>query len=1194
MQLKEIKIKGFKSFANKIKLNITPGITVIVGPNGCGKSNITDAVRWILGEQNIRSLRGSNLTDMIFSGNSEQKMRNIAEVSILFDNVDRKLSIDSEEVELKRIIYRSGETENYINGISCKLRDIHELFWGTGLGKNSYSIIAQGKVDFVLNAKPSERRILFEEASNISSYKNKKDAAIKKLEHTQDNLLRVNDILSEVKENLLHYQNKADDLKAYQFYRDNIRKLELYLLSQQYLLYQKNTKKFDDKLSTINQEISKIEKIIIANKEEIHQKEQRKIHLEKQLNDSENHFQQSEKEKNDISNQLIVLQQKIKEISQRTVNLHEDIEDAKKQFVKFKDTLANIDKDIKETIQNSNLAKERCQRNDIFLQKYHVLFTYYEERISNIEENSRKLNKRYLSQYREKIIKEETLLKSSNMSLDDINREKKIINAKINNNCKEIENTEEKKIFYEKEIKQLKEERKRIEKLLADSKLFINTETKKVQNYSNDILLKNKEKDFLDELIKNQQDINTDIKKEILENNLENIQLLEGIHDIVNQVPDSLKKLISFLLKDKMPLIRIAHLDKIPIIIDKYLQKNSIGQIKVISDDIISKENFQKRTKELKYIMDKDSILGFANQLISYPPEYKKIFEVLLGNILVVKNMETAFKLVEKFKEQWVIASLDGVIIDFNGIITLNYLSEDRKYSEHIPRERIKKLEQEIKYIDAEKKKIQDNLNLRKNDNQKLFGKYEKIERQLEDYTSRLYKQDNYLFEINRKITDLKNQLTSLNNKERVEEEKREELEKNISIFRLRIRQIEEHVKSFYSYLQLLKRLRDLSAKNIEKIKNNLETIKMELTWNEERGTLLQKQKNEMNNFIQNYHKEEQKRQEKIVNLKKEKSLLIEQEIKIKEKQENIFENIKLLNEDRMKKKKSIKELESLISKTRETIEVNQEKLEEKKNRYHENEMYQVQNQEKMNHLLNTVKNQYNTSIDEILLHQNGAKNQKEATGLIAKYQEKISLMGQINFDALQEYQKQSDRYNELQSKKEEIVNSKEKLINLIDEIDRIAEDHFYQTYLKVERYFNDIFQKLFRGGQISLELTNDKKLLETGIEVMVQPPGKKLQNISLLSTGEKALTAIALLFALWKANPSPFCFFDEIDSALDEANSLRLASFLKNEDLKEAQIIVITHQKEVMEAADALYGITMEGSGISKLMSVKMLDTGV
>ncbi|MFW6130667.1 MAG: AAA family ATPase, partial [Atribacterota bacterium] len=796
MQLKEIKIKGFKSFANKIKLNITPGITVIVGPNGCGKSNITDAVRWILGEQNIRSLRGSNLTDMIFSGNSEQKMRNIAEVSILFDNVDRKLSIDSEEVELKRIIYRSGETENYINGISCKLRDIHELFWGTGLGKNSYSIIAQGKVDFVLNAKPSERRILFEEASNISSYKNKKDAAIKKLEHTQDNLLRVNDILSEVKENLLHYQNKADDLKAYQFYRDNIRKLELYLLSQQYLLYQKNTKKFADKLSTLKEEIIKIEKIIITNKEEIHQKEQRKIHFEKQLNDSENHFQQSEKEKIDISNQLIVLQQKIKEISQRTVNLHEDIEDAKKQFVKFKDTLANIDKSIQETNQKSNLAKERYQRNDIFLQKYHVLFTYYEGRISNIEENSRRLNKRYLIQYREKRIKEETLLKSSKMSLDDINREKKIINSKINTNCKEIQNTEEKKIFYEKKIKQLKEERRRTEKLLADSKLFINTETKKVQNYSNDILLKNKEKDFLDELIKNQQDININIKKELLEKNLENIYLLEGIHDIVNEVPDSLKKLISFLLKDKVPLIRIAHLDKIPIIIDKNLQKNSIGQIKVISEDIISKENFQKRTKELKYIMDKDSVLGFANQLISYPPEYKKILEVLLRNILVVRNMETAFQLVVKLKEQWVIASLDGVIIDINGIITLNYFSEDRRYSEHIPRERIKKLEQEIKYIDAEKKKIQEKLNLRKNDNQKLSGKYEQIERQLEDYTSGLHKQDNYLFEINRKITDLKNQLTSLNNKERVEEEKRKGLEKNISIFRLRIRQIEEHLKS--------------------------------------------------------------------------------------------------------------------------------------------------------------------------------------------------------------------------------------------------------------------------------------------------------------------------------------------------------------------------------------------------------------
>ena len=289
MHLREIEIKGFKSFANKIKLNITPGITVIVGPNGCGKSNITDAVRWILGEQNIRSLRGSNLTDMLFSGNSDQNMCNIAEVSILFDNMDRKLSIDSEEVELKRIIYRSGDTENYINGLPCKLKDIHELLWGTGLGKNSYSIIAQGKVDFVLNAKPAERRILFEEAANISSYNNKKEAAIKKLDVVESNLFRINDILSEVQENLYHYKKKADDLKLYHFYRDNIRKLEFYLLSQQYLLHQKNTMKYDTRLSNLHTEIVKIEELLKDSKKKIIQIEQGKVCLEKKLNRSEEH-----------------------------------------------------------------------------------------------------------------------------------------------------------------------------------------------------------------------------------------------------------------------------------------------------------------------------------------------------------------------------------------------------------------------------------------------------------------------------------------------------------------------------------------------------------------------------------------------------------------------------------------------------------------------------------------------------------------------------------------------------------------------------------------------------------------------------------------------------------------------------------------------------------------------------------------
>jgi len=1193
LHLKEIEIKGFKSFANKIKLNITPGITVIVGPNGCGKSNITDAVRWILGEQNIRSLRGSNLTDMIFSGNRDQKMRNIAEVSILFDNVDRKLSIDSEQVELKRVVYRSGDTENYINGLPCKLRDIHELFWGTGLGKNSYSIIAQGKVDFVLNAKPTERRILFEEAANISSYNNKKDIAIKKLDIVENNLLRINDILSEVKENLAHYKKKADDLKSYQFCRDYIRNLEFYLLSQQYLLYHKNTVKYEKIISDIHHEIVKIEELLKNCKKNIIQIEQEKEHLEKQLNGSEDYFQESEKEKNSLNNQLIVLKQKKLEISQRIANLCIDVENANKQFIKFKDTISDIEKDIQETNQDSKTILERYEKGKVLLEQYHSAFTHYEQLALNIEENRASFTTNYINGYREEKIKEETLLRSLETSLLEIEKERLDVNNELQRNKKWRENIEKNMINYESEAIHLKNERSQIDNLLAKNKLLTDRETDIIRNQDNDIILKNKEKDFLEELIKNHSNQRTNIDKEILDVKcFKGIRLFREVNALVENIPARLEKLLRVILHKELYLISVDDSEKI-VELSQYLKIQNMRQIKVIANDIISKVDFKTKKISMNNKINQPKILGFANQLISYPSEYKNVFEALLGHILVVEDIATALSLVKQLKGQWIIASVDGIMIDFNGVITLNFLSGSKVTDNvDLPVEKIEQLKQEIRTIHCEKKQHREILENLKNDNQEYYQKMKHINKTLDNHTFKFHEENNHLLEINKKITHLENQLEALIYKQKTEKEKKQYFEGNILISQSNIKQIEEHMNSFQSYSQRILRLKVLCLKNMDELKKSLENEKMKLTWNKEREILLQKRKKEMSHFIQTYHQEERQRQEKITHDNKEQLQLTEEEGKLIGNLKNIMEQRKILNEDKIKYKEFIKEQESVLRKTRENIEINQWKLEEHKNRYHESEMSNVQNQEKMNQLYQTVKKQYNASVDEILLHQNEVNSQKEASQKIDEYKEKITSMGQINFDALQEYQKQSMRYNELRDKKEEIINSKEKLIILINEIDRVAEEHFYQTFLKVENYFKDIFQKLFLGGQVSLELTNDKKLLETGIEVMVQPPGKKLQNISLLSTGEKALTAIALLFALWKSNPSPFCFFDEIDSALDEVNALRLASFLKNEDLKDAQIIIITHQRGVMESADALYGITMEGSGISKLMSVKILDS--
>ena len=1197
MHLREIEIKGFKSFANKIKLTITPGITVIVGPNGCGKSNITDAVRWILGEQNIRSLRGNNLTDMIFAGNKQQKMRNFAEVSILFDNVDRKLAIDSEHVELKRVIYRSGNSENYINGLPCKLRDIHDLFLGTGLGRNSYSIIAQGKVDFVLNSKPSERRILFEEAANISSYKSKKETTIKKLDSVKNNLVRINDILSEVKESLTHYKKKADDLNLYYSYRDYIKKAEFYLLSQQYLLYQKNIMKFEEILAHLKEEMKAIEDSTNNYKKKIIQIENEKYLLEKQLDDIGDSFQKNETEKNDYNNQLILLKQKQSETSQRINNIRGDIESSDEQYKKFNEAISNIEKDFQKTEHDHLLVVKNKEKNSVLLNKHNIISNFYNKAISKIQTDKKYFADKYTNKYREQMIKEETMINSIKYSLLEIKKQSTSMESELQKNKKWLQNIEKKLTDYESEKLQLQQEKTSFENALNKSRIAMEQESDILRNFNNDIVLKSKEKEFLIELVKNQPNKKKIINKHILtSNNIQN-QIIDypEVTKLIQFIPDNFKELFRFILNDKIFFLR-THSSEIVADLNNILKTNQIGQVKLIADDFFEKDKFKELQNNLnKKYSSKPRILGIASELITYSSEYKSFFRILLGDILIVEDIYTAIN-VYKYKEKsepFAVASLDGVFIDFNGIVTLNVSLENVENANiFLPKEKIEKIDREIMIINENIAKHRNKYNKAKNDNNYFLKRIKDLDSKINISINKINNNNSDIVELNKKIVDLEKQIKLLHLKKNVELEKKKSLDDGIKISQSNIDNILEYSHSLQIYHDCILKLYNNCIKNIEKLKKNIENSQMEITWNQERKSILQKRKSEMDHFIQTYQQEKSLRKEKLIQYVNEKKQLIEKTDILEKKLNETIHQIKLLDDKKVKIKEILKEQEKMLRKTREEIEVKQKIFEEKKNKYHENEMGKVQNQEKMNHLLNSIQEQYNSSLDEILLHKNEVKSQKEAYSEITKYKENITAMGQLNFDALQEYKNQSERYNDLQNKRDDIIKSKERLISLIREIDRIAEDNFYKTFLRVENSFKDIFQKLFNGGQVSLELTNENKLLETGIEVMVQPPGKKLQNISLLSTGEKALTAIALLFALWKANPSPFCLFDEIDSALDESNSIRLASFLRNEDLKDAQIIIITHQRGVMESADSLYGITMEGSGVSKLMSVKILDT--
>lgn len=1191
MLLKEIGIKGFKSFANKIKLNITPGVTVIVGPNGCGKSNIIDAVRWLLGEQSMRSLRGIKNTDMIFAGNQENKIKNFAQVYMLFDNANRKVPIDSEEIEVKRVIHRSGEIENYINSIPCKLRDIQELFASLGLGKNSYSIIAQGRVDYVLNAKPAERRMLFEEASDVGIYRNKKDNALRKLELLNGNILRINDILHEVENTLTHYKKKSDNLEIYKKYKDYILKLEYYLLYHQYNSLHKNIEKDNKNIVYLKDKILKTGEILTKNKTNIIQIEQKKEQLEKQLNKYLENFQKNEIEKNNFYNQLAIIKQQRIDLNNLIQNNQENSVHLQKQYEKYSDNLSSIENDIKDASKDTESLKIDLKKEEALLIKYFDISSYFKENLFTIKTILKDINL-YYSEFRDIRIKKESEVRSRNNSLLYSKKELDNISRKIINNNELYKNIGLELSVLEQNVKKLSSEEDEIKTELIKTDTLIQKKTDMIQNIHNDLKLKNKEIELLKELLSTSR--NTSSSFDYLQFELEKSEDVLGFIDIKNtitKVPDNLKQIFNFILNEEIKILYLTHSDKILYLKQlREIKKNK--NIKIIAKNLFSISDLDKN--RLKNVIDikNKKIIGFASHLLSFPSEYRILFEVMLGNILIVEDMKTALDIAEQTKGIFTIISLDGLLINEKGMISIGFEKKGMlEYGYESFKNRIIQLEQEVVYINNDLITNKDTLEREKGKRNVIYKNLKNISVLLKNDILKINDKKMQLTKIKNSINETHELAESLKNRKNEEIVRIDNLEKSFSILNKNIGVVENFLELASLYCNLQTKYVENINRSINEIKKSIENFKMKVSWNKEREDLLQKRKSEIVEFTANFHLEEKKRKEQLNQYTISLEQLTDRETEFGENLNLTSKRISELNEEIAAIKNLMKESENNLKNIRNNIDYEQEYLNNNKNKLHKHEMINTQNREKLNHLIDTLNTQYNVTIDEIFCYKKYSNNQTEALSLLSEYKDRIKQMGQINFDALQEYEEQFTKFKDLQSKKDEIVKSKEKLLSLITEIDRIAEEHFHKTFKEVEINFKEIFKKLFRGGEASLELTDNKKLLETGIEVLVQPPGKQVQNISLLSMGEKALTAIALLFALWKANPTPFCFFDEIDSSLDESNALRLSSFIKNDDLKDSQIIIITHQKRVMEAADALYGITMDGFGTSKLISVKMLN---
>jgi len=1185
LYLKSMEIQGFKSFAEKIKLEFTSGITTVVGPNGSGKSNISDAVRWVLGEQSAKSLRGSKMEDIIFAGTQHRKPVGFASVSLTIDNGDGELQVEYTEVTITRRVYRSGESEYMINGTSCRLKDIHMMFMNTGVGKEGYSIIGQGRVDEILSTKSDERRLIFEEASGIMKYKIKKLEAERKLEYTEQNLLRINDIVNELENQLIPLKEQAETAKAFLSLREKLKEIEVSLflesISSCTLKITELNENYNQIKELIEQETSKLEEITSSNKQKNERQNQLKQIIEK-----------TRQEIHDIENNIERCKNQIQIKSEKIVNIEQNNE-------RFEKDILELETRISALLQE----KEKKNKRVLSLEKS---YSDFEQMLS---EAQTKMN--VLIQDLDQNEKNIEFLKQSVMDkLDSLSEAKISLHSQKN----QIESINLRQDAINKQLRQIILEKDRELMLKEDLDERLQKLTSSMNEASLSLVEINNRNNMLSEeldKVKSKQNIMLNelqmskSKLKVLsdmEHNLEGynrsvkaiLQLCENSKDFGKGIYGALAQLIEVEASYEVA-VETALGGALQNIITEneydakraieYLKKERLGRATFLPISSINGKRLEHYNEQ--QVKNEAGFCGIAADLVSYDNKFIDIINSLLGRVVVVDKMDNAITIARKYKYSFRIVTLEGDLLNSGG--SMSGGSTANKSSSILSRHRVlKELEESInelkhklnesevqcqKYIkelnicEEKRKELESSINELKltklrdesqlnqvNDNIKRFSaqaevltnEKEELKQNEEEGTLEVEKYSDEIKSIEANIEETKNTISLHHTKNKETQAVRDELLTDINDYKVSIHSISESISNVKENIEQIEYEKNDLVNNIarrqeERDKNlqNVESIRAEiLSYNKE---------------IEVHTKQRDGRNLSLEGLLEENRVLEGELAGIVERVNDINKSIMLMQEDYNR------------------VEVKKTKLES------ELEVFK-----------NKLWDEYELTYNNALEMKKEISNIRAAQQQINQYRSEIRELGPVNVAAIEDYSKTKERATFMSNQKEDLELSKDKLYKVIQEMTSIMKKQFMEQFEIININFNIVFRELFEGGRAELSLADKENILESGIDIIAQPPGKKLQNMMLLSGGERALTAIALLFAILKMRPTPFCILDEIEAALDDANVFKFAQYIKR-FTKQTQFVVITHRKGTMEVADTLYGVTMQEHGVSKVVSMKL-----
>ncbi|WP_283152239.1 chromosome segregation protein SMC [Guptibacillus hwajinpoensis] len=1181
MFLKRLDVVGFKSFADRISVEFVPGVTSVVGPNGSGKSNINDAIRWVLGEQSAKSLRGAKMEDIIFAGSDTRKAVNLAEVTLTLDNTNQYLPIDYNEVSVTRRVYRSGDSEYLLNNQTCRLKDIIELFMDSGLGKESFSIIGQGRIEEILSSKSEERRKIFEEAAGVLKYKTRKTKAETRLKETEDNLHRVEDILYELEDQVEPLRMQASIAKDYLQKREDLEKIEAALTVHEIEEYHQSWKQKKAELDSLKERESSLGASIKVKKEEL-------TNIRLKLDQSESNLEAYQQQLLDTSEELEKLEGKKEVLKERKKNAHQNRTNLSERITFLQEKKSYYEKEIEHHYKRFDQQKKELSDLKASLKKETEL-------LSDIEQDIEQELDRMKSDYFE-LLNEQASIRNENRYLQDqlsvLNQRKERLDGDNHKYIEERSAVDEKK---EERSAKLAESKKLLEAHVSrfykskhdveeKKKELGEKESKLYQAYQYIQQYKSK-KEMLEEMQDDYAGFFQGVK-EVLKAR-EDLTGIEGAVAELITVPKDVETALETALGGAMQnvVVRDEAAGRQAI---SFLKKNRSGRATFLPLSVVKSRKISNY--DLERVKQNEAFVGVASELITYDPKYQAVMENLLGSVLVAKDLKGANELAKIMQYRTRIVTLEGDVVNPGG--SMSGGSVKQKSSSLLSRQRdlellINKLddmqkktavaEQEIKQDKAILADLEENLdemrergeNLRLEE-QSLLGDLRAIEGDERNTNERLQLYDRekkaideevethqkrhvYLTErlevITQQAEELEGKIENLTAKKQTQQTSRETIQTEITDLKVKVA---EHQQSFQNQKETLDRL--TSEQN---------ETNAQLTETTEEFTLLSEAMSSNSNG-------EEKLDQNIVSFRSEKEKLLttlqnEREVKLSLQQEieSISSKLDLLIAEE-------KQLSGLMQ----AVEV------------------------RINRLDLELENRLAILSEEYGLTYEAAKEKhiltlepEDAKRKLKLIKLEIDELGTVNLGAIDEYERVNDRYTFLSEQQADLLQAKKTLYDVIEEMDQEMKKRFEDTFTKIRAQFQIVFKELFGGGKADLVLTDPDNLLSTGVDILAQPPGKKLQHLALLSGGERAFTAIALLFSILKVRPVPFCVLDEVEAALDDANVNRFAKYLKQFSEK-TQFIVITHRKGTMEESDVLYGVTMQESGVSRLVSVRLEES--